>query len=98
MSHAGRIAILHRILIGPTLGPIGAHRDECMRRNTAVLRLPGLHILDGQCVIRILGNLGMHVDTTSGNTISVGGIWSTVRSPWWKWAGGSIACPIVRRE
>src|ERR1700691_1232571 len=62
MRHAGRVAILHCILIRPALGPIRAHRDERMRRYAAVLRLPRLHVPDGQRVIRVLGNLGMYVE------------------------------------
>src|ERR1035441_4354099 len=62
MRDAGGIAVLHGGIVWPALRPVGTHRDKRMLRNAAVLCLPIAHVLKGKRVVRILRNLGMHID------------------------------------
>jgi len=62
MGDAGHVFVLHGRLIGPAAGPVRAQSHESSLRYRTVARLPGPHVVHGDSVIRIHGNLGRHVD------------------------------------
>ena len=63
----GELLRLHRVG-GPALGPVRADHDDRAGRDAAVPLLPRADVGDGEEVLRVLGDLGAVLMTTSGRT------------------------------